>query len=193
MPRAPNKAALEDRRQLVAGLYLRAWSMRAIAVEVGIGLGTVSRDIQAVIAEWREQRLDDIDAYQTTELSRIAKLEQTYWEAWDRSVGESRRTVTESVTSSALVGGVEDPVQVGPKRNRAQITKEDENGDPRFLAGVQWCIDRRCKILGLDAPQDVNLTILGGLAAKLVGAIREYVPEEQQAEAAEAVREQLGC
>ena len=193
MPRAPNKAALEDRRQLVAGLYLRAWSMRAIAVEVGIGLGTVSRDIQAVIAEWREQRLDDIDAYQTTELSRIAKLEQTYWEAWDRSVGESRRTVTESVTSSALVGGVEEPVQVGPKRNRAQITKEDENGDPRFLAGVQWCIDRRCKILGLDAPQDVNLTILGGLAAKLVGAIREYVPEEQQAEAAEAVREQLGC
>ena len=193
MPRAPNKAALEDRRQLVAGLYLRAWSMRAIAVEVDIGLGTVSRDIQAVIAEWREQRLDDIDAYQTTELSRIAKLEQTYWEAWDRSVGESRRTVTESVTSSALVGGVEEPVQVGPKRNRAQITKEDENGDPRFLAGVQWCIDRRCKILGLDAPQDVNLTILGGLAAKLVGAIREYVPEEQQAEAAEAVREQLGC
>jgi hypothetical protein len=25
-------------------------------------------------------------------------------------------------------------------------------GDPRFLAGVQWCIDRRAKMLGLDAP-----------------------------------------
>jgi hypothetical protein len=25
-------------------------------------------------------------------------------------------------------------------------------GDPRFLNGVQWCIDRRAKLLGLDAP-----------------------------------------
>lgn len=25
-------------------------------------------------------------------------------------------------------------------------------GDTKFLAGVQWCIDRRCKLLGLDAP-----------------------------------------
>ena len=193
MPQAVNKLALEERRRRVTELYLRGYTLRTISADVGVSLSQTHKDVQFVIAEWRKERLDDIDAYQTTELSRIAKLEQTYWEAWDRSVGESRRTVTESVTSSALVGGVEDPVQVGPKRNRAQITKEDENGDPRFLAGVQWCIDRRCKILGLDAPQDVNLTILGGLAAKLVGAIREYVPEEQQAEAAEAVREQLGC
>lgn len=25
-------------------------------------------------------------------------------------------------------------------------------GDTKFLAGVQWCIERRCKLLGLDAP-----------------------------------------
>lgn len=31
-------------------------------------------------------------------------------------------------------------------------------GDPRFLAGVQKCIERRCKILGFDAPQGVDVT-----------------------------------
>lgn len=33
-------------------------------------------------------------------------------------------------------------------------TSKDENtvGDPRFLNGIDRCIERRCKLLGLDAP-----------------------------------------
>jgi hypothetical protein len=31
-----------------------------------------------------------------------------------------------------------------------KITKT--SGDPRYLQGIQWCIDRRAKMLGLDAP-----------------------------------------
>ena len=38
------------------------------------------------------------------------------------------------------------------------IVKDRLVGDPRFLAGVQWCIDKRCKIMGLDAPQLVEVT-----------------------------------
>lgn len=40
------------------------------------------------------------------------------------------------------------------------ITSQDleETGNPRFLQGIQWCIDRRCKLLGLDAPIKNHLT-----------------------------------
>lgn len=30
---------------------------------------------------------------------------------------------------------------------------ESDDGDPRYLQGVQWCISRRIKIFGLDAPK----------------------------------------
>jgi len=41
-------------------------------------------------------------------------------------------------------------------------------------------------------PVDVNLTIVSGLADDLVQAIRQYVPEDQQEQAVEAIRECLG-
>jgi len=31
-------------------------------------------------------------------------------------------------------------------------------GDPRFLNGVQWCITKRCEILGFDAPTKLEHT-----------------------------------
>lgn len=36
---------------------------------------------------------------------------------------------------------------------------EGQAGDPRFLAGIQWCIERRCKIMGIDAPTKMDLRI----------------------------------
>jgi hypothetical protein len=36
--------------------------------------------------------------------------------------------------------------------------EEHQTTTPAFLAGVQWCIDRRCKLLGLDAPTKVAPT-----------------------------------
>jgi hypothetical protein len=33
------------------------------------------------------------------------------------------------------------------------MRKEGQAGNPAFLAGVLTCIERRCSILGLDAPK----------------------------------------
>jgi len=37
------------------------------------------------------------------------------------------------------------------KTSTVERTVKGQAGDPRFLTGVQWCIERRCKILGIDA------------------------------------------
>lgn len=150
MSRASDRAAREVRRRQVAEMYLRGKTIRAIAIDLGVSHGTVGNDVQIVLAEWREERLDDIDALQSAELTRISKLEETYWEAWDRSVTERKRSTTERMTTTEGEGDGDGQVT---KRDRAAITKDELLGDARFLAGVQWCIDRRCKILGLDAPE----------------------------------------
>jgi hypothetical protein len=38
------------------------------------------------------------------------------------------------------------------------VVKYESAGDPRFLAGIQWCIEQRCKILGLLAAVKNELT-----------------------------------
>ena len=42
-------------------------------------------------------------------------------------------------------------------RRKASVKKEGQAGDPRFLDGVLKCVERRCSILGLDAPKQFKL------------------------------------
>ena len=39
-----------------------------------------------------------------------------------------------------------------------------KTGNPRFLQGIERCIERRCKILGLDAPRKQEVIGFGGFA-----------------------------
>src|SRR5262249_24223213 len=72
--------------------------------------------------------------------------EREYWAAWEASKKEREITTTEQLT-----GGDGD-------RLKAVVRKEQQTGDPRYLAGVQSCIEQRCKLLGLNAPVETRLT-----------------------------------
>lgn len=126
--------------------YLRGKTQMDIAAALGITQQQVSQDIKELRRRWREAGIRDINAAQEQELAKIDNLEVEYWRAWERSCAAA---VTETKRQS--------------KRGEAdtkeqQIVTKDQIGDPRFLQGVQWCIERRCKILGFDAPvrQDVT-------------------------------------
>ena len=73
-------------------------------------------------------------------------MRREYWQAWIRSTEDKEATLTEKVEATTTT------------RSKAQIRKEGQAGDPRFLAGVQWCIERRCKLIGLDAPEKHDIT-----------------------------------
>ena len=90
------------------------------------------------------------------ELAKINHLEMVYWDAWHKSC-EDAQTITRK--SKGVIRKYEDggggfvseqPAEVG-QRTQGQV------GDPRYLAGVQWCIDRRCKILGVDEATKLNI------------------------------------
>lgn len=140
----------------IAELYLQGRYQAEIAREIGISQQQVSYDLAILRRQWVERAAGATDTWFAEELARIDKLERTYWQAWERSTAgrETRATSQRGDTRSA------------------QIRTEDAFGDPRFLSGVQWCIDRRCKLLRLDPPARIAPTNPEG--------DREYRPGEPE-------------
>jgi predicted transcriptional regulator len=142
---AGDPTVIAGRRRKAARLSLRGLSQAKIARRLGCSQSTVSRDLEAVRAAWLADATLAMDAIKAKELAKLDELEATYWRAWERSVGEhTKTTVTDKATGA-----------------ETSTTTEDLCGDPRYLAGVERCVERRCKIPGLDAPKrfDGSLTV----------------------------------
>jgi len=119
---------------------------------------TVSADMKEVIERWRQAALMNIQEQRLRELEKINAIEHQYFLAWERSL-ELR---TKKETRSALRGTgemqttIDDNGEVLETERMALIPIEEKSaeyepiGDPRFLDGIMKCIDRRCKLLGLD-------------------------------------------
>jgi hypothetical protein len=134
----------------IARLYLKGWTQAEIGGQLGLSRQQVGYDLEAVRQGWLQSSLMDFNAKKAEELARIDQLEREYRDAWEKSKSGHETTTTEQTTTAD--GG----------RTRAAIRKEEEHGDPRYLAGVQWCIEQRCKLLGLNAPQKIAPTTPDG-------------------------------
>jgi hypothetical protein len=137
-------------RAEIARLYLQRWTQAEIGARLGLSRQQVGYDLAAVRQAWLQSALLDFDARQAQELAAIDRLEREAWDAWARSKQAREVTTTEQTT-----GG-------DGERTRVAIRKEQQHGDPRFLAHVQGCVEQRSKILGLYAPAETRLTGQGG-------------------------------
>lgn len=135
--RRSNGQLARDRRR-IADLYLQGWLQIDIADEIGVNQSTVSRDIKALQSEWLKSTLIDFNEAKANELAKIDRVEREYWTAWKHSC-EDAETIRQEGNKNT---GVDKIVK----------TAKGQAGDPRFLTGLQWCINRRCKIFGFDAP-----------------------------------------
>jgi len=145
---APKRTEFEREANLVEikDAYLRGDTQMSIAERLGLSQAQISRDLATIQRRWRESALVDINEAKQRELERIDVLEREYWQAWENSKGEQSRSTASKAGDVA----------------RAQVVKYESAGDPRFLAGVQWCVEQRCKILGLLAPAKNEVTGEGG-------------------------------
>ena len=149
---------IERDRRDVADLYLQGWTQARIAEhldnrndrEYDFTRSMVGYDLRALQKAWQKSALIDVDKVKAQELAKVDKLERTYWDAWERSQ-EDAETIRQEGSSKDTVKGELPPIQ------KLIIFRKGQTGDPRFLQGVQWCIERRCKILGIDAPERHDL------------------------------------
>jgi predicted transcriptional regulator len=145
------KAQKERDRRNVASLYLKGVIQADIADQLGISQSTVSKDLKLIQSEWAVARINDIDERKRIELAKIDNLELTYWDGWKRSQENAE------VETTKLKGRDADKPTDLEKTKRV----EGQVGDPRFLQGVANCIDKRCELLGLNAPKNVDVTSNG--------------------------------
>jgi hypothetical protein len=146
----PVKARKLNEKALIVSLYLQGNSMarvRELAEEQTggrrFGRDIIRKYITEATEEWKASKAEMLENHKAIELEKINRLEATYWDAWARSC--------EVQTTKTKIKKKGD----GERMALAQI-RDDEKpaiGDPRFLTGIQWCTEMRCKILGIEVPQ----------------------------------------
>ena len=87
------------RLEIVAQLFKRGYSRRKIREEVknrldlkSYSLGTVQSDVQTLLAEWREDRIENTDDLVQLELERIDDAVRELWEQWEKSKTDYNKT-----------------------------------------------------------------------------------------------------
>ena len=144
-----------ERRHRIAELYLKGWPQYKIAEQVGVTQQQVSNDIRAMSKQWQQSSMVDMNEAKAKELAKIDNLEQEYWTAWEKSKEDFQQKITKAKGTNESVKALE------------KTTKEVVvYGDPRFLAGIQWCIGKRCDIIGIDAPKQSTMKIVDEFANK---------------------------
>lgn len=127
------KRLVAMRREEVAALYLKGYHQQKIADHCNVSVATINLDLKTLQSEWRERAANDIDQRMSEELAKLDKVEATAWQAFEESK-ETTETSTQGMTVRSTAG------------------------DPRFLNIIQNCIDKRCKLLGIDAPSRLELS-----------------------------------
>lgn len=122
-------------------LYIQGKTQIQIAEIIGVSQGTISNDLKELQKRWKEKSIQLIDERKAEELAKVDQLERTYWEAWLKSCQyQEMSTMLNDKLVTVLV----------------PLEQATPMGDTKYLAGIQWCIDRRCKMLGVDAPQKIE-------------------------------------
>ena len=149
---------IADRRRNVANLYLRGAWQPEIAKEVGVSQSTISRDLAVVRRQWLKEASKDYDAKVAQELAKIDAVELEAWTEWKKSKERERtkRMIKES-RKGEVIQAIEETVTV-----------ETLLPEGRYLEIIQKCIARRCKLMGLDAPERHELTGADGGALSVV-------------------------
>lgn len=133
---ARSAAQIARDRVIIARMYLQQSTQMEIAQKLELDQATISRDLQDIQEEWRKSTLIDMNEAKQRELARIDQLEREAWDAWQRSIGEK----------------VEKTKKIKEDGTDETVRTYDEAGDPRYLSVIAECIEKRMKILGLNAP-----------------------------------------
>jgi hypothetical protein len=144
-------AATDDtvtrRRAEVATLYCQGWPQWRIGDKFGVTQMTISNDLKAIRKEWQRVMVEEFDALKAEQLAKIDATEAEAWRGWRRSLKPAEKKTAKVVNESGTV-----------KQETAK-TEEGQTGNPHFLSVILKCVERRCKLIGADAPAKIDLTI----------------------------------
>lgn len=141
---------IKDRLK-IAELYIQGRYQSEIADSLGLSQQQISYDLRAIQRQWQKLTQIKIDEHKTKELAKIDHLERIYWQEWEESRKEK---VSKTLTAK-------DATQA-----KKTLKTEERCGDPRYLDGIQWCIEHRCKLLGIYQQTDLSGLVINLVSSK---------------------------
>ena len=152
------------RMEIVSKLYKRGYSCRQIREEVmkrlaldSYSLGTVQKDIKTLLEEWRENRIEDMDAALQLELERIDDTCRELWAQWERSKEDYNKTTnTRKGAPSRNKETGESGVKTYSIEERTATVQG--LGNPQYIAEIRQQLMERRRLLGLYAPEKKDLS-----------------------------------
>lgn len=178
-PKRTPDQVLRDRAD-ITDLYLRGKSQGEIAdlltsatkdgVRVRayeISRAMVKSDLEAVRKVWLARCIEGYDQKQAEELAKIDRIESEAWAAWERSIGKVKISTIEYAPVTDQKTGA---TKMSPMKGKDRT--EDRAGDPRFLERISWCVERRIKMFGLDAPLELTAAELERMLQEEIGKLR---------------------
>lgn len=175
----------QARMEIVSKLYKRGYSCRQIREEVmkrlaldSYSLGTVHKDIKTLLEEWRENRIEDMDAALQLELERIDDTCRELWAQWEKSKDDYNKTTNTSkgAPSRNKETGEENIKTYSVERRTATVVGL---GNPQYIAEIRQQLMERRKLLGLYAPEKKDISGDLSFAALLVESGMIDEAEEQ--------------
>lgn len=138
VPVGAAEARIIERRTWSLRLLLQNHTVQEIAAQLSIHHATAYGDVQWILQEWRELRLEATTFYVVELIQRMMEVERQAWLGYDRSQQPSEETIHTS--------GLRDdkPVDVTVTRR-----KPARDGNPKFLAEVRGARELIARTLGL--------------------------------------------
>ncbi len=176
-----NKAEIELDKLVIAKLYLEQKTQIQIADWIkknrpyNLSLSVISGILKALFQEWRTMAVSKIDELKARDLAKLLDVERTASEAWERSLQISEKTTHEHDEIPARITKKLKKFKPAQKILKVSTTKENRDGDPRFLEIILKCIAQRSEILGYkpnrkideggeDAPINLSVEINNALS-----------------------------
>lgn len=163
----------EGRLAIVAQLYKRGYTVRAIREEVmrrldlsTYSVSTAHGDIKSLLKEWRESRLEDMDDALQLELTRIDDTVRELWEQWEKS--KEDYTKTQRKRKGAPARNTNQDNNNGGEGGIRTFSVEEKTlnvvglGNPAYISEIRQQLAERRKLLGLYAPEKRD--IQGGMS-----------------------------
>jgi hypothetical protein len=150
----------EARLEIVGRLYKRGYSYSEIAKEVtkrlnlekAISKQTVFNDCTMLLAEWKAERVQNVDDAIQKELAIIDEMIKVLWDAWEKSVLDQDLKATKK--KGELLGGS----KISTKEIEEQVKHEINYGDVRYIAEIRANLIERRKLLGLYSAEKREIT-----------------------------------
>lgn len=143
-----------SRLEIVGKMYKRGYNYRQIRSEViarlnldSYSLRTVANDIKTLLAEWRKNRIADVDEAVQLELECIKESVAELWEQWEKSKEDSVKRQRKKRVPKGAEGGASQAYEERSESDNVGL------GNPAYIAEIRQQLIERRKLLGLYSPE----------------------------------------